>query len=211
MNDKTVALLITNTISFDTKIETSKHTKIFAIDGGANYLFNKKIIPEIIFGDLDSISDEAKTYFNKKTKFIQYKKNKDETDTELAIKYCSENSINKIVIYNSLAGRFDHVIGLLSNLEFASDLGLDVQIKNNQYKLFIINEKTIVVGEVGKMVSLIPISESVNIESTNGLEYNLANEKLFRNKTRGISNVLTRKRAVINITAGKLLIVLEES
>jgi len=43
---------------------TNKADKIIAADGGANHCLTLGITPDIVIGDLDSISDEAKEKFN---------------------------------------------------------------------------------------------------------------------------------------------------
>jgi len=65
---------------------------IIAVDGGANELRRRGIIPNVIIGDMDSISQSTLNYFKDKgVKVVTYPHEKDETDLELALVYAFEN------------------------------------------------------------------------------------------------------------------------
>lgn len=202
------AILITNDTKDISKISFDSLAKIIAVDGGANCLYQNNIIPDLVIGDLDSIDQNILQDWKAKTKIIKMPQDKDETDTELAIKYCAENHIKDVQIINSLHGRFDHVIGVISNLEYGIDLGMNVQVENNQTIIKLLTSNHDMSGEVDQIISLIPLSEVVEISESYGLKYLLKNEKLYRSKTRGISNILTKKRFKLNLTKGKLLVIM---
>jgi len=67
-------------------------------------------------------------------------------------------------------------------------------------------EKTIW-GNKGDILSLIPLSEIVEGIYLEGLKYSLNYEPLYRNLTRGISNVFTDYQAKISIQKGTLLVI----
>ena len=57
---------------------------IYCADGGANICYELNLLPKEIYGDLDSIKDEVKEFYQKKrVKFIKFKIEKDYTDSEL--------------------------------------------------------------------------------------------------------------------------------
>ena len=45
-------------------IESEKITKIIAVDGGANKARDLKLLPDLIIGDLDSITEKNKEYYS---------------------------------------------------------------------------------------------------------------------------------------------------
>ncbi|MEA1972444.1 MAG: hypothetical protein U9N34_04000, partial [Candidatus Cloacimonadota bacterium] len=87
-------------------------------------------------------------------------------------------------------------------------IGLFATLENNDTKVILINKSYKFQGKINQTVSLIPFSKQVDGIYTKGLKFRLANETLYRNQTRGISNVLTKKQVEINLTKGKLLIIL---
>ena len=62
----------------------NKATSILACDGAANILVEKGYIPDIIIGDLDSLSDENKTKYNNR---IMIEENQSQNDLRKAINY----------------------------------------------------------------------------------------------------------------------------
>ncbi|MCD6321069.1 hypothetical protein J7L84_02340 [Candidatus Bipolaricaulota bacterium] len=62
-------------------------------------------------------------------------------------------------------------------------------------------------AKVGDTVSLIPLSDVVEGVRTQGLEYPLRGEALFRASSRGVSNRVTSLPAGVSLEKGKLLVV----
>ena len=71
---------------------------IICADSGANCLINYNITPDFIIGDLDSIDKEILKKFKKNgVKIETYKKDKDDTDTFLAMQKAIKLGANEIV------------------------------------------------------------------------------------------------------------------
>ena len=85
-----------------------KSNTIIACDGAADKLIKNNYSPDVIIGDMDSISNN-KIHLNK---IIE---EKDQTDNDLrkAIKYTINNNIHKIDIIGATGLREDHTIGNL--------------------------------------------------------------------------------------------------
>ena len=180
---------------------------IIAVDGGANILYSNKIIPDFIIGDMDSVSQNILTFFKDKTSTISYPKEKNETDTEIAVHFCLETNIKKIIVYTSVCGRFDQLIGLISLLFLARASSAFASLEDNSFQAFLAAKNQIISRKSGELISLIPLSEKIENISTSGLKYNLKQERLLRNKTRGISNIFSEDKAVISFEKGDLLVV----
>ncbi len=182
------------------------------IDGGTRFLLKAGINPEIAIGDFDSID---KSRINQdKTKIYTFQSDKDETDTELALDYISRNKeklgITECVIVTHVSGRFDQIIGLISNLQYAESLNLPTRIFTGTEWLMIVNSGIEIAVPVNSTVSLIPLDEEVKIKKVSGLKYTLTNESLYRYRTRGISNICEENSFTVEIEKGKLLAVYEE-
>ncbi|PIQ73129.1 thiamine diphosphokinase [Candidatus Roizmanbacteria bacterium CG11_big_fil_rev_8_21_14_0_20_36_8] len=180
---------------------------IIAADGGANNIVVNGIIPNIVVGDMDSIDPDVYSKINNGlTKLIKYKREKDKTDSELAVELAIENGAWQIDIFGMIGDRFDH---LLSNVfllsKFAKKAHIIIHQKNiRMYYLF---DKIDLSGKKGDELSLIPLSSGVKGISTKGLQYELENETLSFGSTRGVSNVFTSDKASINVSSGKLIVI----
>ena len=208
------AYLFTNAPQINEKVFERINAGDFlcGVDGGTRFLLQNNLIPDIAIGDFDSISISG--IDKSKTEIITFSADKDETDTELAIKYISENTeklgIDKCVIVTHVSGRFDQLIGLISTLEYAEKSGLSTEIFTGNETLVLISYNIEIKCRKGSQVSLIPLDEKVLIKKLSGLKYTLTNEQLYRYRTRGISNICEENLFSIEIDNGKLLAVLEE-
>jgi len=61
-------------------------------------------------------------------------------------------------------------------------------------------------GKPKDLISLIPVSQKVEGVTLQGVAYPLRDYTLFMGSTRGISNYLTDKKAVITIRSGILIV-----
>ncbi|MBS9337620.1 thiamine diphosphokinase [Fructobacillus parabroussonetiae] len=85
-------------------------------DRGAFFLMEEGIEPLLAVGDFDSVSEEEKgrlRCFQEERQFAVYPPAKDDTDTELAIRFAMQQGADEIVLYGATGGRLDHE---LSNL-----------------------------------------------------------------------------------------------
>jgi thiamine pyrophosphokinase len=119
--------------------------------------------------------------------------------------YAREKPVQQIVVVAALGARWDQTIAnLLLPIAFPS---IPIQITDGDQEIHYITggNKHTLVGQTGDIVSLIPLASDAIGITTQGLEYPLNNETLFLGGTRGISNVLLGKQAIISIREGFLL------
>ena len=81
------ALIVGNRPLESNVIELAKNKLVVAADAGADRLLKYNIIPDIVIGDLDSISDKTVT---KLEEWIVTNKNIQKTDLEKAVDYAFE-------------------------------------------------------------------------------------------------------------------------
>jgi thiamine pyrophosphokinase len=210
--DKTRAVIFLN--GEYSNIGPSSYTSVtgdlvIAVDGGIRHLLGMNITPDILIGDLDSVSPESLVWCqSRKVEIKKYPAEKDQTDFELALDHAMNCVLGELIVYGALGGRIDHTlanIGLLGNPRY---LEMDVRIITEREMVFFIRQKTTITGKVGQTISLIPWGEPVTGVTTTGLEYPLKNETLFPDRSRGISNVISSESACIQFKEGKLLCVI---
>ena len=182
--------------------------KIIAADSGAKTAVDLNIIPTVVIGDFDSLSVKIQSFLKGKgCRFITAPKEKNETDTHLAINYAISEGASKITILGGTTGdRFDHI---LSNLLIAAESHVPIRFIDGRQESWIETgpRKVKVKGKKTDLLSLIPITKVVNHIRTQNLYYPLKDESLFMGKTRGISNVFVRSDVLVAFTKGILLFV----
>jgi thiamine pyrophosphokinase len=181
---------------------------LIAVDGGADYCVAVGIIPDIVIGDLDSISlDVLNRLKQAEIKILSYPVEKDFTDLELALKYAVNQPEAEILILGGLGTRWDMSLAnlMLLGADFLENRVIRM-IGGNQEAVLVRSEQQITIyGGIGNVVSLIPLCSDAKGVTTQGLRYPLDNETLFFAATRGISNQLRSKKATVYLRSGLLL------
>ena len=208
INDKPRAWLITPfapakpCMAYPTNPETDI---IIAVDGGLERCNEFGLRPQVLIGDLDSIESYGDVNIPHDCVIITYPVNKDETDTELAIQYCIEQGYSDIIIINDLGGRFDHVLGLLQNLQFAKLAKLHAKIVTDKQMVFFLEPNTELNYQPKTKLSLVPWSDKAVFKKSSGLQWKLDNMTLLHHKSRGISNEITSSPATITLKSGDVI------
>ncbi len=190
---------------------------IIAADGGTRHALALGRTPNIVIGDLDSITKEESDALSLSkggkmeqvgVEIIQYPRDKNETDLELAIQHALTLNPEQIIILAALGGRLDQTLGniaLVSNVQCSTSS--NVRLDDGIEEVFFCREQVQVNGTNGDIISLIPWQGEVIGVVTTGLKWTLQNETLYPQKTRGISNEMMNDTATIQIKSGLLLIV----
>ncbi|GAB4117922.1 MAG: thiamine diphosphokinase [Candidatus Caldatribacteriota bacterium] len=191
------------------KIIKEEKVRYIAADGGAQLLEELGHTPEVIIGDLDSLTEGQLEYFQKKgVEIIRYPREKDETDGELALQYCKEKGWKEIIIIGFEGGRLDQQLANIFLLEYAHKNGLKALLREPDLEMGLIEKRKIFLHKKGAMLSLLPLDQIVKGVEIFGCRYPLNSEDLFRGKSRGISNIIKQERAIITIQSGLLLYIL---
>lgn len=181
---------------------------LLAADGGTRHILDLGRTPSIIIGDLDSISDEERRKMKEAgVAMMEFPRDKDETDLELALDHAVENGYREIVIVAALGDRLDQTLANIALLSDPRLAAFDVRLADGVEQAFFCRARSEVEGRRGDIVSLIPWGGEVRCVRTKGLRWPLSNETLHPHKTRGISNEMTGELARVEIESGLLLIV----
>jgi thiamine pyrophosphokinase len=179
---------------------------IIAADGGARHAAEVDLIPDVVIGDLDSLTeDEILGFSGSKTQIIRYSPVKDETDLELALRYAQDAGYSPILIIGAYGGRLDQTLGNIALLSEPGTLELDVRLDDGLTEAFFVHEQATIRGDCGDLVSLLPWGSSAEGVSTTNLVYPLDNEIMYSHRTRGISNEMSANIASVSLKKGLLL------
>ncbi|MBI5352916.1 MAG: thiamine diphosphokinase [Chloroflexi bacterium] len=181
---------------------------LIGADGGARHIMGLGLMPHLVIGDLDSLTeDELYELSSADVKIEQYPEDKNETDLELAIEYALEQRASSIIIVAALGGRMDQSFGNIALLSDPLISRTDIRLDDGAEEISFCRGQAQVNGRSGDIVSLIPWGGDVSGVTTTGLKWTLISEILYSHKTRGISNEMTGDTATVQIKSGSLLIV----
>lgn len=185
------------------------HELIIAVDGGANHLYRLGIMPNYILGDLDSIEDDIREYYEASdVVFKKFPTKKDETDAELAVWLVEEVGLLGIDIYAALGGRIDHELANIQLLYYILGRGMYPRIISEHEEIYILkNDEMTLKGNIGDIVSILPIRGDARGITLVNMEYSVEELDLKYSVTRGISNVMVAQDAYINVRDGCLLVI----
>lgn len=181
---------------------------IICADGGAKHAINLGIEPNVIIGDFDSLPKaDQKQFLKENIQFITYQKEKDETDSELALKYAIEKGYKTILLFGVFGSRIDHMLTNIFALGYLLNTNVDVTIIENNQEIRLIKKSIKLKGKKGDLVSLLPFKEDAIKVTTKNLYYPLKNENLKFGYSRGISNVFIKNDVEISVEEGLLLVI----
>lgn len=182
---------------------------IFCADGGAEYAYQLNLMPDLILGDLDSISEEVINFYKKRAvDFKKFPTEKDKSDTELLLETVLEKDYEEIVLLAALGERFDHALANLYLLEGSFREDVDIKIITPDNHLEVIKKDKIIKEQATKTVSFLPLSEQVTGLRLKGFKYELENGCLVRGETLGLSNIIKNNYAQVKIDSGTLLMII---
>lgn len=181
-------------------------------DGGANYAALSGRIPDLLIGDLDSITPEIlKQCENAGCVIQRFPCEKDETDLELALIRAEEQARlvgeRDIWLYGATGKRIDHFMGNIALMLASARKGYRIRLVDPEHEIWILQSRECIRRSLGQEISLIALSEKA-VVTTNGLYYPLQLGVLWQDSPRGMSNVFLGEEAVIQVHEGWVLVVL---
>jgi len=183
---------------------------VIGADSGALTLLGWGVRPGVVVGDLDSLGPRRAEELRKGGARIDaHVAEKDETDTELAIRHAARAGASDIVVLGALGGaRVDHA---LANVLILADemLGRGVRLVRGHVTIQALRGgATVELGAgVGSLVTLLPLGGDVAGVHTEGLRYRLDGATLPFGSPRGTSNLIDSVPARVAIATGILLII----
>ncbi len=177
---------------------------LICADGGADSAYKMKLNPDLIIGDLDSISAKIYKFFSGKTQIVHYKK-QNNTDVEKALKYALRKGYKEAVLCGATGDRLDHTfcnIGVV--LKFADKIKIYLHHENSV--LYAIEGKSEIKTIPGETISVYGINDKTRFTSR-GLKYPLKEFQLPFGIRESTSNLATGSKVYINCSRGRGLII----
>ncbi len=182
---------------------------LIAADGGVRVAHHYGLEPQVIIGDMDSVEPETlQSYEASGTEILRHPAEKDETDLELALLFAVDRGASWIRIIGGVGGRFDQVLANVYLLALPQLENIDVALVAGKQRICLLRPgETLLQGNAGDTLSLVPISGNVTGITTRALQYPLQDETLRFGPARGISNVMMADEVSVTIEQGLLICV----
>jgi thiamine pyrophosphokinase len=190
---------------------------VIAADGGARHASRLEVTIDAWVGDGDSLDAEGMAaLLAAGVPMERVSPDKDESDTELAVREALRRGAEGIVIVGGLGGtRIDHALANIDLLALAGLEGRPAALLDARSRISLMRAPgpdgapvvRALPGRAGDLVSLLPMGAGVVGVTTDGLAFPLADEPLPVGPARGLSNVRTLPEATVTVRAGLLLVV----
>ncbi len=178
---------------------------VVAADGGANTARRFGIRPDVIIGDLDSITNATRRHFAAST--LLHVARQDNTDLEKALDYLAARGTKRVIIIGITGNRIDFTLGNLAVLWNYTSFLAPVVVGDGWY-LVLVGRGQQYRARIGTTVSLIPFGQCDGI-TLRGLRYPLTNATMKIGEI-GVSNVVEKSPFTVKIQRGKMMMVVFE-
>ena len=194
---------------------------VIAADGGLRYLEAAGIRADMVVGDFDTLGYEPDH-----DNVIRLQREKDWTDTFVAMEKGVELGYQIFVFYGCLGGKIEHTMANLQHLAWLSQRGLQGWMTDGRCWLTAISEflddgsgskpdgssacgRLVLPARPAGMVSVFCHSDRAEGVTIQGLKYTLQDAELTNGFPLGVSNEFVDERAEISVKKGTLLVAVE--
>lgn len=181
---------------------------VIGADGGTGLAFSAGRIPDLVVGDLDSLTEADRVRLADEGVPIETAPtDKDQTDGELALLAALERGADEVVLVGAIGGRLDHSLGNVGLLVAASRLGVSAWIEDDGVEIHHIGASGSleVRDRKERTLSLVPFGYEKAQVSVSGVRWPLDGEELDLANTRALSNLITHDVCVIEVEKGAVV------
>ena len=207
---------IRDTVLFQRRLEAAE--QVFVADSGARHLQRLGIMPEQVYGDLDSLSpEEVRRFENGGCRFTVCAAEKNDTDGGIVLREALGQGYRDIRIWGALGGRPDHSYANLMLLQFVflpecrplfgrtDDELPDIVIEDGGVRIFLAKRCRWIEGRPGEYLSLFALTPEVTGFTQAGLKYQPAGDRYVSAFPLGVSNEFVHDKVWLDWRVGVLL------
>lgn len=181
----------------------AKAQVIVAADSGLLLAEEMGVEPHIILGDMDSLPDRRILERHPHAEIQVYPTEKDDTDTELALKCLQSRGCTESILIGGGGGRLDHLLGIVS-VFYRPDPPR--RWFTHGEEVIYISDTLEIRGLKGRVVTFMPVSREECRMKTEGLKWPLDSLR-WKPGDIGISNIILAEEARVTMLQGKLIMI----
>ncbi len=176
---------------------------VIAADSGLDTALSWGIMPDMVVGDMDSVKNKKKLDDFPPDRVKIFQKEKDETDTEIALRELYERNVDEVVLIGGGGGRLDHLLGIVSIFDRSY---CPSRWYTGKDKIFSITGRAVFTGMRGQEISFFPAGSSLCRMKSTGLKWPLDGLEWSKGDA-GISNIVLEDIFSIEMVSGRLIMV----
>jgi thiamine pyrophosphokinase len=187
---------------------------VIAADSGWDHATTLGLVPDLLVGDLDSISAAGLAAAEAAgTPITRYPTAKDATDTELALLAAVSQGAGHLTVVSGGGDRLDHLLGTLFALALPAlrHVTVDAWVGTCHVALVPAGRRVTVAARAGEVLTLLPVGGPASGITTDGLAYPLRDEELTAGTSRGLSNVVARTPVTVAVGTGTVFVLRPEA
>lgn len=200
-------------------LQENKYDCLMVADSGMDFLYRNKIVPDVIAGDFDSVSEEAYQYFlemkekSSETEghleILKLNPVKDDTDTEFVIREAIRRGAKEICILGATGTRLDHVMANVNLLGIGLEKGVSIELVDAHNRIRMISDALEIEksNQFGEFVSILPVKGNAKGVTLKGMKYPLKDADVACFSSLGVSNEIVEEVARISVREGTLLVI----
>ena len=180
-----------------------RSNEIVAADSGFDLALSYGVAPDFVVGDFDSVQNRVQLQKLNSDRVREFSHKKDETDTEIAVRFLREHGETNIAVVGGGGGRLDHLIAILSLFDRGASPALWI---TDDAFVYSIEDDLVLTGQAGKRVSFFPAGRTECAMKSSGLEWELDGLR-WRHGDIGVSNKIISDRLRVSLLTGRLIMV----
>ncbi len=179
---------------------------VIAADSGLEHALALGRDVDLVVGDFDSVDPQMLDRVEATGATVErHPVEKDATDLELALVAALSRGAPSITVVGGYGGRYDHLLAnalVLASPRF-EEVAIDAWIDTAH--LTVVRDRTELCGAPGDLCTLLALGGPAQGITTTGLRYPLDDDQLLPGSTRGVSNELVDRVAMVTVRTGVVL------
>lgn len=177
---------------------------VIAADRGWDNALANGVRPDLLVGDMDSIAAVPDG-----VELLCVPAQKDDTDTQLAIKCAIERGADRITLAGQLSGRADHTLSALFMLENLHRRGIAAEMVDDRNRVRVSQNESVELTRCGYRYFGV-LSLGTTKYTALGCRYEVDNVTLYRSEPYAVSNEITSECARLTFTGDPVFVVESE-
>ncbi len=186
-------------------VELPVDALVVAADSGLGHIYALGLAPDVVVGDLDSVSvtDLARAARDG-VRIERHRPDKDATDLELALDAAARLGATEVTVIGAGGGRLDHELAGFALLAAPQWAAMHITAFVATARLTVVHDHATLEGTVGSTVTLLAVGGTATGVGTEGLRWPLTDADLLPTSTLGVSNEIVESPARVTVRAGVL-------
>lgn len=184
----------------------ARSSYIAAADRGLDCLAAAEIVPDEIFGDMDSVSEAGRAFLAEVEDRVHYlPTEKDDTDGQVAVAGLFARGYREVLLLGALGGRRDHEWGTVLLACYFGRQGKRLVIEDERNCITYLPTGVHQVEASADYFSLIPLAGGDTILTLEGFYYPLDRTTIPFGVSRTLSNRFVAETGVVTVHQGEVL------